>query len=79
MSAAHEELISETAAARYLGVPPQRVREFASRGLLQAVPVEGPRGREAMYYTSEVLRLKERLRRLGDGAETEEWPDVIDE
>ena len=79
MSAAQEELISETAAARYLGVPPQRLREFTSQGLLQAVPVEGPQGREAMYYTGEVLRLKEHLRGREDDAGAEQWPDVIGE
>ena len=64
-------------AARYLGVPPPHLREFASQGLLQAVPVEGPQGREAMYYTGEVLRLKERLRRQEGNAGAEQWPDVI--
>lgn len=69
MRAAQEELISEMAVARYSGVPPQRVRGFASQGLLQSVRVQGPNGLETVYDTGEVLRVKERLR--GQGTEPE--------
>lgn len=78
MSAAEEELIPEQEAAQYLEVTPQRLREFASQGALQSVIVQGPSGHEVMYYRGEVLALKERLRGKRT-ADTEEWPDVIDE
>lgn len=75
-----EQLITELAAARCLEVSPQRVREFASQGMLRAVPVrEGPQVYATLYYTGEVLRLKELLRGQLDDAGAEEWPDVIDE
>jgi len=77
MSAMQEELITETEAARYLGVSPERLRAFASQGMLQEVIVEVRDQRLTMYYTSEVLRLKERLRGLKDNSATDEWPEFI--
>ena len=77
MSAMKEELISEMQAARYLGISPQRLQEFAIQGVLQEVVVEVEDERFTLYYTSEVLRLKERLRRLEDNAAADEWPEFI--
>ena len=79
MSAMQEELITELEAARYLGISPQRLREFAERALLQSIDVQTPHGSETMYYRGEVLRLKEHLRRHESAAEEEEWPDVLGE
>ena len=76
MSTEQEELIPEDEAARFLGVTPQRLKEFIAEGSLHGALVKGPNGLEVMYYRGEVLKLKERLR--GEESE-EEWPDVIDE
>lgn len=79
MSAEQEELIPEEDAARYLGVPPERLRLLAVQGELQLVVVNGPNGQESMYLRGQVLRLKEALRRNESKADTEEWPDVLGE
>jgi len=74
-----EELITEMEAARRLGVSPARLRFLASQGFLQTVPLHGSQEYAALYYTSEVLKLKERLR-VGEGnAGTDEWPEFIDQ
>ena len=74
-----EELMTQREAARYVGILPERTRELAAQQMLQGVLVQGPNGSEMMYYTSEVLRLKERLRGPAPQAATDAWPDVIDE
>ena len=79
MSAGQEELIAEEDAARYLGVPPARLRELVTQGVLHLAMVQGPEGIEAMYFRGEVLQLKERLRSQESKPEAEEWPDMISE
>ena len=76
MSTEQDELIVEFEAAAYLEVLPHRLREFASQGMLRSVDVQGPHGHEVMYYRSEVVRLRSRLR---EQDLTDEWPDIIGE
>ena len=54
------ELMTETEAARHLGVTPERIRELVSLGLLRSVFVPGPQGNLMMYYKREIVRFKER-------------------
>ena len=79
MSTGQEELITEEAAAQYLGVSPLRLRELVTQGVLRLAMVQGPEGMEPMYLRGEILQLKERLRGQGSKSEVEEWPNMIDE
>ena len=74
-----EELMTEEEAARYLAMLPERVREVAAQQMLQGVLVQGPNGSQVLYYSSAVLRLKERLRGPEPMAATDDWPEVIDQ
>lgn len=77
MSAEQEELIAEEDAARYVGVSPERLRELVTQGELRLVMVQRSGELEAMYLSSEVLRLKERLGAQESKPGAEEWPDQI--
>ena len=79
MSTGQEELITEEDAARYLGVTPERLIELVTQGVLRLAMVKGPEGIESMYFRSEVLQLKEKLRGQRGKSEVEEWPDMIGE
>ncbi len=79
MSAGQEELITEEDAARYLGVSPERLRELVTQGVLRMAITRGPEGLEPMYFSGDVLRLKEHLTDQGSKSGTEEWPDIINE
>jgi len=72
-----EELITAEDAAGLLDVSVERLLEYATRGELRAVTVQGPEGLEVMYYRGEWLRLKERLVSRGGEAGAEEWPELI--
>jgi len=78
VSTEQEELITEEAAVRYLGVSHERLRELVVQGELHLVTVQKPEGSESMYFKGEVFRLKERLRNQESRPETtQEWPDTI--
>ena len=79
VSTEQEELMTEEDAARYLSVSPERLTELATQGELRLVMVRGPEGIKSMYFRSEVLQLKEKLRGQGSKSEVEEWPDMIGE
>ena len=53
-----EELLGARAAAQLLGVKPQTLYAYTSRGLLQSVPSAA--GRTRRYKRSELLRLQRR-------------------
>jgi hypothetical protein len=78
MSTEKEELIAEGDAARYLGVYPKHLREFATERRIRLVMVQRTEGVEPMYLWGEILHLKEILRSYGSKWYTEEWPDIID-
>ena len=71
--------MTEEDAARYLRIPPARLRELVTQGVLRLAMVQGPEGIEPMYFTGEVLQLKERLRGQESKPKAEEWPDLISE
>ena len=64
MSTGQEELITEEAAAQYLGVSPLRLRELVTQGVLRLVMVQGSEGVEPMYLRGEVLKLERATQRL---------------
>jgi citrate synthase len=59
-----EDWLSAEQAAHRLGVKPQTLYAYVSRGLLQSHPVSGP-GRSSRYARPEVERLAERRRSGG--------------
>ena len=79
VSTGQEELMTEEDAARYLRIPPARLRELVTQGEIHLVTVQKPEGIELMYFRGEVLRLKEQLRGQGSKSGMEEWPDMIGE
>ena len=79
MSTEQEELMTEEDAARYLRIPPARLRELVTQGVLHLAIVKGPEGIAPMYFRGEVLQLKEKLRGQGSKLEVEEWPNMIGE
>ena len=79
MDAGQEELMPEGEAARLLGIAEWRLKELAAQGELRLVHVEGPYGMQVMYFTSEVLALRERLRGAPETVDAEEWPEFIGE
>jgi hypothetical protein len=67
-------LVTEDEAARYLGVTPDGVWEFAEQDLLHIELIERPGEVEVMYRRREVLALKKRLGMQGGD---DEWPDEL--
>lgn len=82
MSAERAELMPENEAVNYLNITAERLRLLVVQGELQMALVCTASGEESMYFTSQIIKLKDKLKAEdmeSEMSEIEEWPEVIHE